>query len=291
MLRSKHIHIEGAGAVVRNLLPRLASCPEFRISLRNRSRKKAEALLLDLGHAFPSYRNRVELLGEHDTVDFPDMLVLASGTTIRPGQSREEIFDNNLDVVLSAVEKVLSKPETVIIVVTNPVDPMTEVLHRYTSHEDDKIIGFGGDLDRSRILALLQDEFGHCVNQEAIQVFGVHGEDAVVMVEGLDRSDLLPLVREELTTILAGLGAPIYGPSKHLADLIMRLNNCVPEIHCVSIFHPRFGTAVTWPCLIGASAIDRIEASLGSEILKKLRSIATRHSDLVERAEILYQCR
>ena len=85
-----------------------------------------------------------------------DVVVITSGIPRKPGMSREELIDINAGIVNSVTENVLKfSPNTILVVVSNPMDTMTYLALKSNKLEKNKVIGMGGALDSSRFKTYL----------------------------------------------------------------------------------------------------------------------------------------
>ena len=149
------VSVIGAGAVG-------ASCAEY-IAMRNFA---SEVVLLDIKEglaegkamdlmqmsAVEGFDTRIiGVTNDFSKTENSGVVVITSGMPRRPGMSREELIDVNADIVLKVTENVLKySPNAIIIMVTNPMDTMSYLIHKKFNLPKNRIIGMGGALDTAR---------------------------------------------------------------------------------------------------------------------------------------------
>ncbi len=90
-----------------------------------------------------------------------DIAVITSGIPRKPGMTREELIGINAGIVRSVAENLIKhSPNVILIVVSNPMDTMTYLVHKATNHPKHKIIGMGGALDSARFKYRLSEALG-----------------------------------------------------------------------------------------------------------------------------------
>lgn len=110
-----------------------------------------------------------------------DVCVITSGIPRKPGMTREELIEINAGIVKTVANSLIEhSPNTVIIVVSNPVDTLTYLVHKTTNFAKNKIIGMAGILDSSRFKYRLAEALK--VNQSDIDamVIGVHSDKGMI---------------------------------------------------------------------------------------------------------------
>ena len=115
-----------------------------------------------------------------DAVD-SDIVILTSGIARKPGQSRLELAQVNVDITKSIVAEIVKyAPNAVYIIVSNPVDILTYVFTKVSGLPEKQIIGSGTILDTARLRARLAEYFS--INQQNVHayVFGEHGDSSFV---------------------------------------------------------------------------------------------------------------
>ncbi len=110
-----------------------------------------------------------------------DIVILTSGVARKPGQSRLDLAQTNVDIVKSIIPQITTyAPDATYIIVSNPVDILTYVWCKYSELPENKIIGSGTILDTSRLRARISENYN--INQQNVHayVFGEHGDSSFV---------------------------------------------------------------------------------------------------------------
>ena len=118
-----------------------------------------------------------------DAVD-SDMVILTSGIARKPGQSRLDLAQTNVDIVKSIIPQITTfAPDATYIIVSNPVDILTYVWCKLSELPENKIIGTGTILDTSRLRARISETYS--INQQNVHayVFGEHGDTSARVIQ------------------------------------------------------------------------------------------------------------
>ena len=110
-----------------------------------------------------------------------DVVVITSGVPRKPGMTREELIGINAGIVKSVADQALThSPDTVIVVVSNPMDTMTYLTLKATGLPKNKVIGMGGALDSSRFKTYLSLALDKPANDIHGMVIGGHGDTTMI---------------------------------------------------------------------------------------------------------------
>ena len=179
------ITVVGAGAVG-------ASCAEY-IAIKNFA---SEVVILDIKEGFAEGKAmdlmQTASLNNFDTKivgttnDYSktadsDICVITSGIPRKPGMTREELIGINAGIVKEVSSNLIkSSPETIIIVVSNPMDTMTYLVHKTTGLSKNRIIGMGGALDSARFKYRLAEALNAPISDVDGMVIGGHSDKGMV---------------------------------------------------------------------------------------------------------------
>ena len=163
---------------------------------------------LDLAQAGPIEGYDSVLVGANDykaTAD-SDVVVITSGIARKPGMSRDDLLNTNAGIVGSVTEQIArTSPNAIIIVVSNPLDAMTQVAFKRSGFPKNRVIGMAGVLDSARMRCFLAEALKVSVENVTAFVLGGHGDTMVPLPRystcaGIPVTELLP--KEQLEAIV-----------------------------------------------------------------------------------------
>jgi malate dehydrogenase len=194
------ITVVGAGNVGATCAQRLAERNYADIVLVDIVEGLPQGKALDIMQAGPIYGYDSLVTGTNgwEETTASDVIVITSGLPRKPGMSRDDLLFANMNIVKSVVENTARKsPDAVIIVVTNPLDAMSQLAHQVSGFRKERVIGMAGVLDTARFRTFLAMELKVSVQDVAAYVLGGHGDTMVPVVElttvaGVPVSKLLP---------------------------------------------------------------------------------------------------
>ena len=188
-----------------------ASCAEY-IAIKSIA---SEVLLLDIKDGFAEgkaldlmqtattlgFNSRVKgVTNDYSATKDSDVVVITSGVPRKPGMTREELIGINAGIVQSVASSILDhSPNTIIVVVSNPMDTMTYLTLKATGLPKNRVIGMGGALDSSRFKTYLSLALDKPANDIQGMVIGGHGDTTMI----------------PLTRLASYNGTPV---SQHLTD-------------------------------------------------------------------------
>lgn len=188
------ITIVGAGNVGGTAAQRLAEKEVGDIVLVDVAEGIPQGKSLDLLEAGPicGYDTNITGTNTYDETEGSSICVITAGMARKPGMTRGDLLGNNVKVVKSVVEELVKRsPETILLLVTNPLDAMAYVAYKVSGFPKERVIGMAGVLDTSRFATFISMELGVSVENVQATLIGGH-------------SDPLPLAR--YTTVA---GVPI----------------------------------------------------------------------------------
>jgi len=179
------ITVVGAGAVG-------ASCAEY-IAIKNFA---SEVVLLDIKEGYAEGK-AMDLMqtaslngfdttitgttGDYSKTADSDIAVITSGIPRKPGMTREELIGINAGIVKTVASSLLEhSPNVILIVVSNPMDTMTYLVHKSTNLPKNKIIGMGGALDSARFKYRLAEALDAPISDIDGMVIGGHSDTGMV---------------------------------------------------------------------------------------------------------------
>jgi malate dehydrogenase len=155
---------------------------------------------LDLLEAGPIEGYDLNIVGTNDYADTAgsDIVVVTAGLPRRPGMTREELVTTNAEIVREVIENVVAhSPDSVLLLVTNPLDTMVYLAKHVSGFPRERVIGQAGVLDSARMRAFMAMEMDVSVENTHAFVLGGHGDEMVPLprystVAGIPMTELLP---------------------------------------------------------------------------------------------------
>lgn len=180
----------------------------------------AKGKALDMSEACPLWNSPSIVTGtsNYEETAESDIIVITAGFPRKPGMSRDDLLHANADVIASVtVGTVKHSPESIIIVVTNPMDVMAYTAMKVSGFSGNRVIGMGGVLDSSRFRTFVAMELNVSAEDVEALVLGGHGDQMVPLprfttVKGIPIPELMGRDRiEQLIERTRNGGAEIVG--------------------------------------------------------------------------------
>ena len=137
---------------------------------------------LDMMQAGPILGYDTKVVGSNDMADIKgsDVVIMTAGFPRKPGMTREDLIGANAPIMKDVAAKIKQyAPDSIVIVVSNPLDAMTYMCKKITGFPDNRIIGQAGVLDSTRFIAFLGMETGVSIKNIQGMTLGSHGDDMV----------------------------------------------------------------------------------------------------------------
>ncbi len=145
----------------------------------NEEKSLGEAL--DIRQGVPFCNPATVYAGSYDDAKDSDIVVITSGMARKPGQSRLDLAQTNVDIIKSIADKIVPvAPDATYVIVSNPVDILTYVFLKHTGLPQERVIGSGTILDTARLRSRVSEYYS--VNQKNVHayVLGEHGDSSFV---------------------------------------------------------------------------------------------------------------
>jgi malate dehydrogenase len=198
---------------------------------------------LDLLQALPIERSDVHITGSNDYADTAnsDIVIITAGLPRKPGMSRDDLLHTNFKIMTDVVKNVIVySPESILIVVSNPLDAMVQAAYRLSGFNRERVIGMAGILDSGRLKSFIAQELKVSVENMSCLMLGGHGDT------------MIPLIRY---TTVASIPITELLPQKRIDALVQRAREGGAEI----VKHLKTGSAYYAP---SAAAVEMAEAIL-----------------------------
>ena len=142
---------------------------------------KAMGEALDIRQGVPFCPPVSIYAGSYQDAQGSDVVILTSGIARKPGQSRLDLAQTNVNITKSIIPQIVKyAPDAIYIIVSNPVDILAYVFHKVSGLPESHIIGSGTILDTARLRARIAEYYN--INQQNVHayVFGEHGDSSFV---------------------------------------------------------------------------------------------------------------
>ena len=261
---------------------------------------------LDLAQAGPveGYDSRLIGTNGYKETANSDIVVITSGIARKPGMSRDDLLNTNAGIVASVTEEVVKhSPNCIIIVVSNPLDAMTQVAFKKAGFPKNRVLGMAGVLDSARMRTFIAQEMNVSVEDVTAFVLGGHGDTMVPLprystVAGIPITELLSKERvdaivhrtanggAEIVSLLK-TGSAYYAPSAAAVEMV----ECIIKdkkriLPCAVLLEGEYGINnlfVGVPCKIGANGVEEIiQINLTTEERAALHKSAGAVQELID---------
>ncbi len=236
---------------------------------------------LDLAEACPLWGSPSGIIGANVFAPTAgsDVIVVTAGFPRKPGMSRDDLLIANAKVVSDVVEKSAAvSPHAVIIVVTNPMDVMTQLAMRVSGFDPKRVIGMGGILDSARFRTFVAWELGVSPQDVEALVLGGHGDlmvpmprfttvKGVAITEYMSGERIAALVERtknggaEVVSLLK-TGSAYYAPAAATNQMVRAvLMDEKRMLPCAAFLNGEFGARNVYtgvPVVLGAAGVEKI---------------------------------
>jgi malate dehydrogenase len=280
MMRKK-VSIVGAGNVGATAAHWIASKELADVVLIDVVEGVPQGKALDLLEAMPIEKRDVHVLGSNDyaATANSDIVVITAGIPRKPGMSRDDLLHTNFKIMSDVVSKVVAQsPESILIIVSNPLDAMAQAAFRQAGFNRERVIGMAGVLDSARFRTFIADELNVSVENVTAFVLGGHGDTMVPLarystVAGIPITELIASPRlEELVQRTRDGGAEIvkylktgsayYAPSAAVVEMAEAILKDKKKIlPCAAYLQGEYGIDgfyIGVPCKLGAGGLEQI---------------------------------
>ncbi|ACK41985.1 MULTISPECIES: L-lactate dehydrogenase [Dictyoglomus] len=307
----KKVLIVGAGAVGTSFAYSLIHKGLIEeIVLYDIDEKRAIGEALDLAHGI-YFTKPVEIrAGDLKEAKDSDMVVITAGAKQKPGETRLQLLDRNINIYRSLIPEIVQSGfNGIFLIVTNPVDVLTYFTYKFSGFSRNKVIGSGTVLDSSRFAYLLSR---HCdVDPRSVNayVIGEHGDTAVLAwslthIGGISLSEFCPVcgkrcfednvkeaiikeVRNSAYKIIEYKGATYYAIGLALVNIVEAIARDENRILPVSIVHPEiFGfkdIPLSLPSIVGRNGVKKVlQVKLSEEEERELYKSAKLIKEVID---------
>ena len=257
----------------------------------------ANAHAEDILHATPFSKPVRIAAGDYSTLKGAGLVVLSCGVGQKPGESRLKLLERNVNVFQNVVPRVLEHaPDSVLLIVSNPVDIITQVVTKISNLPPKRVIGSGTILDTARFRTLLAEHLGLAPHSVHAYVLGEHGDSEVlawssgkvggVPVEEFATQIGRPItddvkariddgVRRAAYRIIEGKGATYYGIGAGIARIAKAIRDDESAVLTLSNIEGVNGVSLSLPRVLNAKGVEAtIQPMLSNEEAQALKRSA-----------------
>jgi malate dehydrogenase len=219
-MRRNKITVVGAGNVGATAAHWIASKELADVVLVDIVEGVPQGKSLDLAQAAPIDGFDVRLQGANSYEDTAgsDVVIITAGLPRKPGMSRDDLLKTNADIVGKVTDEIVKySPDTILIIVSNPLDAMAQVAMKRSGFPKNRVLGMAGVLDSARMRCFLAEALDCSVEDVTAFVLGGHGDTMVPLARystcaGIPITELLPKEQiDAINTRTANGGAEIVG--------------------------------------------------------------------------------
>lgn len=248
--------------------------------LFSRELKKAEGEKSDLEHGAPFYpHTEIIASNKYEDLKETDLVIFTAGCAQQPGQTRLDLTKQNCDILKAMIPKIVREaPNTLILMVANPLDIMTLQAIKLAKLSEGRVFGSGTLLDTARFRLHLSKSIKVSAKSIHTYILGEHGDSSFASTTSssiggkplLSFPELSPdnitwaldQTRKDAYKIISGKGATYYGIAtaiSHIVETIMRdSKKIVPLSTLITGQYGLENIALSLPCILGRNGIEKV---------------------------------
>ncbi|MDC8452195.1 MAG: malate dehydrogenase [Candidatus Nitrosotalea sp.] len=234
---------------------------------------------MDINHMLAEKGIDVNVRGSNDYSEMKgsDVVVVVAGSGRKPGMTRMDLLKINASIVKGVVENIQKyAKDSMIIPVTNPLDPMAYLTYKVSGFQKNRVFGMGGMLDLSRFTQFIHESTGYSRNSIRGLVIGEHGENMLPLprfstVSGVPLHSILP--KEKIEEIVQGTrqvaakvielkGATVHAPGNAISTIVEAVLNDTKQVIPVATYlDGEYGysdVSIGVPAVIGKNGVEKI---------------------------------
>ncbi|MFL0268099.1 L-lactate dehydrogenase [Candidatus Clostridium radicumherbarum] len=277
------------------------------------NKDKAEGEAMDLSHG-ASFVKPVEITaGDYEDTKDSDIIIITAGAAQRPGETRLDLIGRNLSIFKSIIPEITKySPNSILLVVSNPVDILTYITYKLSGFPKERVIGSGTVLDTSRLKYMLGEKFNIDTRNIHTYIIGEHGDSEIATwsstnIAGMnidefcrtshngcgenDKNEIQESVKNAAYEVIKKKGATYYAVAlaiRKIVEAILRGENSILTVS--SLLSGEYGIEDVYlgiPSIVGSTGVKKVlEVPFNEEELKKLRDSAVSLKNLQISANI-----
>lgn len=243
------------------------------------NRELAEGEAMDIVHSSPFSRRAKIYSGDFKSLDGSDIVLISAGLAQKEGETRLDLINKNAVLIKEFSEKISKyAPESFMIMISNPVDVLTNVAQHFSGFEKKKVFGTGTVLDTARFRTLIAEHCGISPSSVHAYIIGEHGDSELavwsaakmggISIEdfckscplpycgGIDRDSIFSRTKNAAYEIIKRKGATNFAIASATVNILESLIRDEKRILTVSAFHK--DTYIGYPSVVGKEGIERL---------------------------------
>ncbi len=271
-------------------------------------RKKAEGEALDISHGLP-YSAPMEIYaGDYDDISDAGLIIITAGANQKEGETRLDLIDKNLKIFEGIIPEIVKRDyKGILMIVTNPVDILTNAALKMSGFPPERVIGSGTVLDTGRLKYLLSQRLDVDARSVHAVIIGEHGDSELAVwsganISGIDLDHFYELrgipdykkdtqriyceVRDSAYEIIERKGATYYGIAMAVAKISESItrdeHSILPVSSLLTGQYGIKGLCLSIPTIVGSKGAEKVleiplsgteqrELTASAEALKKLK--------------------
>jgi malate dehydrogenase len=234
---------------------------------------------MDINHLLSERGIDCKVRGSNDYAEMTGskFVVMVAGVGRKPGMTRMDLLQVNAQIVREIASKIVTYArDAILIVVTNPLDPITYLALKATQMKKNMVMGMGGMLDLSRFKSYIQEATNVSRNSISAMVISEHGENMLPLVRfsSIGGIPLQQFISEEVadaivektkkvaSEVIALKGATIHAPGNAVARMIEAVvKNKRSVIPISTLLEGEYGendVCIGVPAIVGANGVEKI---------------------------------
>ena len=234
---------------------------------------------MDINHMLSEQGIDVDVTGSNNFADMQGskIVVVVAGSGRKPGMTRMDLLKINANVVKSVVENIKKyASDSMIIPVTNPLDPMAYVTYKASGFEKNRVFGMGGMLDLSRFRQFIHEATGHSRESIRALVIGEHGENMLPLprfssVSGIPLSsfltqekldELVQNTKQVAAKVIELKGATVHAPGNAISAIVESVVRDRKQVIPVATYldgeYGHSDVTIGVPAIIGKNGVEKI---------------------------------
>lgn len=248
------------------------------------NKDKTEGEVLDLSHGAAFIEPVKVKTGDFEDTKDSDIVIITAGVAQKPGETRLQLTKRNVDIFKTIIPEVVKySPNSILLVISNPVDILSYVAYTLSGFPKERVIGSGTVLDTSRLKYEISKRFNVDARDVTTYILGEHGDTgfpawSLTNIKGIKideyaklanveydekfRKDVHERVKNAAYEIINKKGATYYAiglSATKIVEAILRDKKCIlPVSTLVNDYYDADDIYLGVPCIIGRNGVEKV---------------------------------